>query len=480
MRIGILLITFLIPSIYWGQVTFGKTKHDFGEISNISDRFIDINLSNKGGKKEYILSVKKPSNVVYLVNGQFLEPDSSLTVRLQVNPTVKGRFNYEVKIFTSDKEEPTLIKLTGSLNSTSNKINPFQACPDFNSTPSKRNSVSSFELTVVTIDKETRNLIENTSVSMLQNGSPEWTLTTNINGEIKQKSNLGFSYFYANHPLYYPNEVGGYINFQRNYVVIELQRKPIKKIEPSITPEPTVATEATEAANNTDEKEALEQLEDELQKEFIAQEDSITIVPTQFNQLDKNDFNEQNFKPINVTFVLDISASMRAGEKMELMKFSLLQLSEMLRPQDKLTIVTYASESRVLLPTINGDEKDKAKEAIKGLRAGGMTAGGAGIKMGYKQTVRSFISDGTNQIIIITDGDFNRNSGDYKKYIKKYKKRGINMSVVGILNSEKDKKAMNEVAELGGGRYIPIFKLVDAKNNLKQEIRFICFRNKNY
>jgi len=37
----------------------------------------------------------------------------------------------------------------------------------------------------------------------------------------------------------------------------------------------------------------------------------------------------------------------------------------------------------------------------------------------------------------VTDGDFNRNSTDYLKYVKKYKKKGINMSIVGILNSEK-------------------------------------------
>ena len=50
------------------------------------------------------------------------------------------------------------------------------------------------------------------------------------------------------------------------------------------------------------------------------------------------------------------------------------------------------------------------------------------------------------------------------------------MSVVGILNKEREKKSMQEVAELAGGRYIPINKLVDAMNNLKQEIRFICFK----
>ncbi len=461
------LFIFLNTFNTWSQVIFDKTTHDFNEISSNSERFVDIHLTNKGEKKEYILSVKKPSNVVYLVNGQFIEPDSSLTVRLQVNPTIKGRFSYEVKIYTSDKDDATIVKLKGNLTEIKKAINPFQACPDFNSTP-KKNQNNNFDLTVITIDKSTKKPIENSIVSLLQNGEAKWTLNTNIKGEITQKSELGFSYFYANHPEYYPNEIAGYVNFKRNYVVIELDKKPQTKLE-----EPSTPTKSILIAEENTPKEALEK---ELQIEIEEQVDTSTLQPLKLKELDENDFNDYNFKPINVTFILDISASMRAGEKMELMKFSLLQLSEMLREQDKLTIVTYASESRVLLPTTKGNEKEKAKIAIQGLRAGGMTAGGAGIKMGYKQTLKSFINDGTNQIIIITDGDFNRNSGDYKKYIKKYKKRGINMSVVGILNSEKDKKAMKEVAELGGGRYIPIFKLSDAKNNLKQEIRFLSFR----
>ena len=461
------LFIFLNTFNTWSQVIFDKTTHDFNEISSNSERFVDIHLTNKGEKKEYILSVKKPNNVVYLVNGQFIEPDSSLTVRLQVNPTIKGRFSYEVKIYTSDKDDATIVKLKGNLTEIKKAINPFQACPDFNSTP-KKNQNNNFDLTVITIDKSTKKPIENSIVSLLQNGEAKWTLNTNIKGEITQKSELGFSYFYANHPEYYPNEIAGYVNFKRNYVVVELDKKPQPTVEESSTPIKPILI----AEENTP-KEALEK---ELQIEIEEQIDTSTLQPLKLKELDENDFNDYNFKPINVTFILDISASMRAGEKMELMKFSLLQLSEMLREQDKLTIVTYASESRVLLPTTKGNEKEEAKIAIQGLRAGGMTAGGAGIKIGYKQTLKSFINDGTNQIIIITDGDFNRNSGDYKKYIKKYKKRGINMSVVGILNSEKDKKAMKEVAELGGGRYIPIFKLSDAKNNLKQEIRYISFR----
>ena len=120
----LLLFIFLNTLNSWSQIVFDKTTYDFNEISSNSERFIDINLTNKGKKKEYILSVKKPSNVVYLVNGQFIAPDSSLTVRIQVNPTIKGRFSYDVKIFTSDKDNPTIIKLKGNLTEIKKTINP--------------------------------------------------------------------------------------------------------------------------------------------------------------------------------------------------------------------------------------------------------------------------------------------------------------------------------------------------------------------
>ena len=63
-----------------------------------------------------------------------------------------------------------------------------------------------------------------------------------------------------------------------------------------------------------------------------------------------------------------------------------------------------------------------------------------------------------------------------KDCCKKYKKKGINLSVVGISIKEPDRIKMSEAAELGGGRLIPIMKLADAQNNLKQEIRFIAFK----
>ena len=151
--------------------------------------------------------------------------------------------------------------------------------------------------------------------------------------------------------------------------------------------------------------------------------------------------------------------------------------SEMcIRDRDKISLVTYSTHARVILDAATGNEKGEANDKVDHLKASGLTAGGEGIKLGYKQTMKVFIPEGINQVIIVTDGAFNRSSEDYIKYVRKYKKKGVNLSVVGIKNADKDEEKMMEAAEKGGGRYIPIDKLADAQNNLKQEIRLLSFK----
>ena len=470
-----LLIIFIVFVGFnaFSQIQFEKTKHDFGNLEPYDDHFVDIVVKNVGSKKEYLLSVKKPYDVVYLVNGQFINPDSSIIVRLQVNPKAKGRFNYEVQIFTSDKNEATIVKITGNITELpQDNLSAFTSCPDFSSRPGGK--VNNFDLTVVTVDKETRKPLDHSEVTMIQNGQAIWAIETDKNGTIKKASTLGLSYFYAVHDGYLPAELGAYVNFQRNYVILELVKIPIsekpltKPVEPEITQKDTVVEVVL--------LEELEQnLENQLNNEITTAVENSSI-PIELAQLDKNNFDEGYFRPINVVFVLDVSASMKQVDKIELMKFSLFQLTQMLRPQDKMGIVTYATEAMVLLPSTSGSDKEKINKEVEELKASGLTAGGAGIKLGYKQCLKGYLYDGVNQIIVITDGAFNRSSDDYKKFIKKYKRKGIQMSVVGIKNKPMDEDEMKEAAELGGGRYIPIFKLADAQNNLKEEIRFVTFK----
>lgn len=465
MRNLLTLLTIFCAFQLQAQVKFDKTKHDFGDLEAYDFRFVDILLTNEGAKQEWILSVKKPHEVVYINSGSIIEKDSTVILRLQVNPPGKGRFSYNVEVFTSDRQEPVKIKLTGNLKQTDqNDVSSFTSCPNFNERPGGKDP-NAFKLTVVTIDKETRETLSKSTVSLIQNGQDVWTDQTDRKGEIHKDATLGLSYFYATHPGYFPEELGAYINFKRNYFVLELARKP-EEIVPVPIPDTTFIAE--------NPPEIIIEVEDHIETDTSTY---VTEVPPSFEDLDDDDFTSQNFNPINVVFVLDISSSMKDADKMELMKYSLFQLTDMLRPQDKMGIVTYSSNTNVLLTPTSGADKGEIKEKVEDLKASGFTAGGKGIKLGYKQANRSKIDGGVNHVIIITDGAFNRDSDDYQRYVKKYARKGIHLSVVGIKNKERDKEQMEYAAELGKGHYVPIFGLSDAKRNLKQEIRVLTYKH---
>ena len=50
----------------------------------------------------------------------------------------------------------------------------------------------------------------------------------------------------------------------------------------------------------------------------------VTDLPPSFTDLDRDNFDPEYFKPVNVVFVLDVSSSMKQVDKIELMKYSML------------------------------------------------------------------------------------------------------------------------------------------------------------
>jgi len=69
--------------------------------------------------------------------------------------------------------------------------------------------------------------------------------------------------------------------------------------------------------------------------------------------------------------------------------------------------VTYAGDAGLKLETTSGDQKDKITQAISSLSAGGSTNGSAGIELAYLKATEAFIKEGTNRVILATDGDLN-------------------------------------------------------------------------
>ena len=149
----------------------------------------------------------------------------------------------------------------------------------------------------------------------------------------------------------------------------------------------------------------------------------------------------------------------------------MIELTSMLRPVDKITVVSYASKANLILETTSGDDVDSLVKLIQGLEAKGYTAGGKGMQLAYSMACNAFIPEGNNQIIMATDGAFNSGDENVNKLAKKYSRKGVKVSVVGIKNRDVYKKVMGELAVDGQGNYINILDYEMAKQSLVNEIK---------
>jgi len=174
----------------------------------------------------------------------------------------------------------------------------------------------------------------------------------------------------------------------------------------------------------------------------------------------------------NLVFLIDVSGSMGGPNKLPLLIESFKLLTQKLRQDDQVAIVVYAGSSGLVLPSTNGTEKAKIAAALNQLKAGGSTAGAAGIELAYQVAKENFIEEGNNRVILATDGDFNvgvSSDGELVNIIEQKREEGIFLSVLGFgMGNYKDNK-MQKLANKGNGNHYYIDGLMEAKKVLVTE-----------
>ncbi len=187
---------------------------------------------------------------------------------------------------------------------------------------------------------------------------------------------------------------------------------------------------------------------------------------------------KDNLPNSNIVFLLDVSGSMSDYNKLPLLKKGLTELVKELRENDKVAIVVYAGAAGVVLPSTSGNNKDEIIAALDQLNAGGSTAGGQGIELAYKIAKENFIKDGTNRVILCTDGDFNVGSssdGDMKRLIEKQRESGVFLTCLGFgMGNYKDSK-LEMLADKGNGNYGYIDDFQEARKMLVTEFAGTLF-----
>nr|WP_314525214.1 VWA domain-containing protein [uncultured Pseudomonas sp.] len=177
--------------------------------------------------------------------------------------------------------------------------------------------------------------------------------------------------------------------------------------------------------------------------------------------------------PANLVFLVDVSGSMDRREGLPLVKSTLKLLVDQLRDQDRVSLVVYAGESRVVLEPTSGKDKAKIRTAIDQLSAGGSTAGASGIELAYQMARQAYIRNGINRILLATDGDFNVGISDFdslKQMAADKRKSGVSLTTLGFGVDNYNEHLMEQLADAGDGNYAYIDNLREARKVLVDQL----------
>ncbi len=160
------------------------------------------------------------------------------------------------------------------------------------------------------------------------------------------------------------------------------------------------------------------------------------------------DIRKENLPFFHVCLVLDRSTSM-AGDRMDMVKASALNLLQQLRPQDTLSVIAFSDRAEVLVPPTRASALSKSDHRISLMQTGGGTEILQGLRLGMEQLSQS---DHTllRHMILLTDGHTYGDDEGCLELARAAAVEGISISTLGIGNEWND-VLMDRIASLSGG-----------------------------
>jgi len=175
---------------------------------------------------------------------------------------------------------------------------------------------------------------------------------------------------------------------------------------------------------------------------------------------------EENRKPANLTFVIDVSGSMNREDRLGLVKKCLRMLVERLKEQDRVGIAVYGSRGRKVMGQKGLNEKAEILAAIESLHASGSTYAEEGIRIGYEMAEEAYKDGFINRVILCSDGVANvgrTGADDILEVIKKKAERGITLSAIGFGMGNYNDVLLERLGDKGNGHYVYIDTIAEAR-----------------
>ncbi len=167
-----------------------------------------------------------------------------------------------------------------------------------------------------------------------------------------------------------------------------------------------------------------------------------------------------------LTLVVDTSGSMSTPDRLGLVKASLALLLDQLGPDDRVAIVQFGGDARLVREHLPASGKAALREAIDALQPGGPTQFDKGLELGYQVASAGYGPGDSNRIIVLSDGVANLGELDPEAMlaqVAEYRAKGIYLSVLGFGQGTYDDELLEQLANRGDGSYAFVDTLDEAR-----------------
>jgi len=171
-------------------------------------------------------------------------------------------------------------------------------------------------------------------------------------------------------------------------------------------------------------------------------------------------------QPVHMMLLVDTSGSMEMEQKLPSVKKSIQLLLELLSPEDRLSLVTFADDSKTFLnrATPTPEEREAMLYRIQNLRADGSTNMSAGLL-----EVRGLVeppSSGRKQgLILLTDGHANigvHSEEGLLEILRRIQSESPGLSLTTVAyGTDHNSEILTNMAKAGGGAYNVVTNLED-------------------
>ncbi|HEY6161410.1 MAG TPA: VWA domain-containing protein [Bacteroidia bacterium] len=153
----------------------------------------------------------------------------------------------------------------------------------------------------------------------------------------------------------------------------------------------------------------------------------------------------------NFVLLVDASGSMHDSHYIELVQQEVFNLTAALAPGDRLSILLFGTDTKLLLKKCMAHQRDSVRLALNDIARAGGTNINIGLNGAYALMDECYMSGLDNRVVLFTDGKFNMEKGEVEMIEKHFKEKLISLHCIQF--GKEHNRALKNCASRTHGSY---------------------------